>query len=259
MHSEQKAHLLRALGRNIRFDGRKNIEFRPITVECGISESAEGSARVKIGGTEVLAGVKMEVATPYPDTPDQGNLMVNAELLPLSNPKFESGPPGEKATELARVVDRGLRESKCIDAHRLVIKPGEKVWGVNIDICTINDEGNLQDASALAAIAALRDARLPKLNDKLEIDYDSEKTKEKLPLQKVPVEITVIKIGEEFLVDPLIEEEELIEARLTVAVTEKGTICALQKGGEMPLSIEDIEKMISIAQKLASTLRTALR
>src|SRR3989338_11338347 len=180
MISEQKAHLLKALSKEMRYDGRKALEFRPISVEYGISASAEGSSRVRIGGTEVIAGVKIDIGTPYPDTPDQGNLMVNAELLPLSNPRYESGPPGEKATELARVVDRGIRESKCIDVKKLVIKSGEHVWSINIDICSINDEGNLQDASMLAAIAALKDARLPKLTDKFEADYDAEKTKEKL-------------------------------------------------------------------------------
>ena len=258
MITEQKAHLIKALGKNTRYDGRKALEYRAVTVEYGISASAEGSARVRMGGTEVIAGVKIETGTPYPDTPDQGNLMVNAELLPLSNPRYESGPPGEKATELARVVDRGIRESKCIDVKKLVIKSGEHVWSVNIDICSINDEGNLQDASMLAAIAALKDARLPKLTDKFEVDYDAEKTKDKLPLARTPVEVTVIKVGNQFFVDPLVDEEDLIEGRLTVAITEKGTICALQKGGELPLSVEDIEKMVSIAQQLAPNLRKAL-
>jgi exosome complex component RRP42 len=258
MYAEQKTHLLKALTKNVRYDGRKALEYRPITVEYGISGSAEGSARVKLGGTEVLAGVKMEIGKPYPDTPDQGNMMVNAELIPLSNPEFESGPPGQQATELARVVDRAIRESKAIDVKKLVILPGEKVWGVNIDIVTINDEGNLLDASCLAAMAALKNARLPKLNEKNEIDYDAEPTKEKLPLSREPVEITIIKIGDKFFVDPLSDEEKLIEGRLTVAITEKGTICAMQKGGTAPFSAEEIDKMIEIAQTLAPTLRKSL-
>jgi len=258
MNQELKAHLLRALNKNIRFDGRKNLEYRPITVQYGISASAEGSAIVRIGGTEVMAGVKLETGTPYPDTPNQGNLMVNAELLPLSNPAFESGPPGEQATELARVVDRAIRESKSIDVHKLVIAPGEKVWSVSIDICTINDEGGLQDAACLAVLAALKNTKMPKLNENNDVDYDAEKTKEGLPLSKEPVEVTVVKVGDQFLVDLLSDEEKAIEARLTVAVTEKGTVCALQKGGATPLSPEDIDKMIEIAQKLAPTLRKAL-
>lgn len=258
MQQELKAHLLKALSKEVRYDGRKPLEYRPITVECGISKSAEGSARVKIGGTEVIVGVKMETGTPYPDTPNQGNLMVNAELLPLSNPKFETGPPGEQATELARVVDRGIRESKCIDVHKLVIKPGEKVWSVSIDICTINDEGNLQDAASLAALAALKDTRLPALNENNDVEYDKEKTKEKLPLSRETVEVTVVKVGDKLFVDLLTEEEEMIEARLTVAVSEKGTVCALQKGGQSPLTLEDIGKMVDIAIKLAPTLRKAI-
>ncbi len=258
MQSELKTHLLRALAKNVRYDGRKLLEYRPITVEYGISGSAEGSARVRIGGTEVLVGVKLETNKPYPDTPDQGNLMVNAELLALSNPAFESGPPGEQATEIARVVDRAIRESKSIDVHKLVIKPGEKVWGISIDICTINDEGNLQDAACLAVLAALQDTKMPKLTEDLNVDYDAEKTKEGLPLNREPVEVTVIKVGDHFFVDAISDEEKVIEARLTVAVTEKGTVCALQKGGEAPLSPEEVDKMIDIALKLAPTLRKAL-
>ncbi len=258
MNQELKQHVLRALTKGIRFDGRKPLEYRPITVQYGISASAEGSAIVRIGGTEVMAGVKLETGTPYPDTPDQGNLMVNAELLPLSNPAFEAGPPGEQATELARVVDRAIRESKSIDVKKLVISSGEKVWSVSIDICTINDEGGLQDAACLAALAALKNTKMPKLTEDSEVDYDAEKTSQGLPLSKQPVEVTVIKVGDQFFVDALTDEEKAIEARLTVAVTEKGTVCALQKGGASPLSPEDIDKMIEIAQKLAPTLRKAL-
>lgn len=258
MDQELKSHLLKCLAKECRYDGRKTLEYRKISVEYGVSDSAEGSARVRIGGTEVMAGVKIETTTPYPDRPNEGNLMVNAELLPLSNPKFETGPPGEQANELARVVDRGIRESKCIDVHKLVIKAGEKVWGVNIDVVSINDEGNLLDAAALAAIAALKDARFPKLDEHMNVDYDAHKTDEKLPLAREPVEITVIKVGDKLFVDPLTDEERAVEARLTVGVTEKGTVCALQKGGKEPLSLEDIEKMVDIAVKLAPTLRKAL-
>ena len=255
---DAKTHLLRALNKNVRYDGRKSIEYRPIKVEYGVSASAEGSARVTIGGTIVMAGVKMETSTPYPDTPDQGNLMVNAELLPMSNPEFESGPPGEQATELARVVDRAIRESKCIDVKNLVIKSGEKVWGVSIDICSINDEGNLQDAACLAALAALKDTKLPKLTETGAVDYDAELTKEKLPVSREPVEVTVVKIGDKLLVDLLSAEEKQIDARVTVGVTEKGTLCSLQKGGKVPLTVDEINQMCEIAQKLAPTLRKAL-
>lgn len=251
-----KEHLLRSLSKSIRYDGRKLDEFRQITVETGIIKSAEGSARVKIGRTEVLVGVKMGVETPYPDTPAQGNLMVNAELLPLSNPLFESGPPGDQAVELARVVDRGIRESEAIDVKKLCIKEGEKVWSVMIDVCTINDEGNLLDAAALGAIAALKDTKFPKYEDE-KVDYLT-KTKKSLPLLREPISITVLKIGNYFIVDPLSEEEQATDARLTVAVTQDNNICALQKGGETPFMPEDIEKIVDLVLEKSVELRKKL-
>ena len=122
------------LAQGKRFDGRKPEDFREISIEGNVSNKAEGSARVRLGKTEVIVGIKMGVAEPYPDSPNKGNLMVTAELLPLSSPRFESGPPRFPAVELGRLVDRAIRESKFIDFEKLCIKEGEKVWSVFIDI-----------------------------------------------------------------------------------------------------------------------------
>ncbi|MBW2968418.1 exosome complex protein Rrp42 [Candidatus Woesearchaeota archaeon] len=255
MNEAMKKHLIDALKKGVRHDGRKLDEFRKVEVEYSISKSAEGSARVKIGDTEVIAGIKLSVEKPYPDTPDDGMLMVGAELLPLSSPEFEPGPPAIQAIELARVVDRGIREAKTIDTKKLCIAKGEKAWSVFIDICTINDDGNLLDASGLAALAALNDTKFPKY-DGVEINY-KEHTKEKLPLSKSPLPVTVYKIGDNFLVDPNLDEQEAFDARLTVTTT-NGDLCALQKGGDSPLKIEDIKKMVELAMKKSDELRKAL-
>ena len=88
------------LSKDLRSDNRKLDEYRkPITIETNISPKSEGSAKVTIGDTIVIAGIKMDIGEPFPDTQDQGNLMVNAELLPLSNPDFESGPPDVHSIE----------------------------------------------------------------------------------------------------------------------------------------------------------------
>jgi len=254
----KKEHMLKFLEKGIRYDGRKLLDYREVKVETGFNHCAEGSAKVKIGNTEILAGVKISLETPYPDTPDKGNLMVNAELRPMANPDFESGPPGEQAIELARVIDRGIRESKAIDQETLCLEKGEKVWSVIIDLVPINAEGNLLDAGALAAMAALKNTVFPKLTKEGTVNYD-EKTKEKLPLQKEPIEVTVLKIDKYFIVDPLPEEEEVMEARLTVALTAENKICAVQKGGTEPLSIKEIDTMVGIAQDKVKELRKLLR
>ncbi len=248
-----RMHVQKALEANSRIDGRKNDEYRPITVETGIIKSAEGSARVKIGDTEVIAGVKMSLETPYPDTPDNGNLMVNAELLPLSSPDYESGPPGDEAVEVARVVDRGIRESHAIDTAKLVIESGEKVWGVAIDIVTINIDGNLFDAAGLAAAAAICSAKFPTLEDG-KIDY-KKLTDTPIPVDQTPIPVTVYKCGNAFVIDPTDEEMKAVDGRLTAAVIADGRLCALQKGGEAALSVEDLKQMVTLIVKKSEELR----
>ena len=251
-----KKKIIDMLGKGIRLDGRKADEYRKAKVEYGVTKSAEGSARVTLGDTIILAGVKMEVAEPYPDTPDQGGLMVGAELLPLSSPEFETGPPSIWAIEVARVVDRGIRESHAIDVHKLLIKKAELAWTVIIDICIINEGGNIMDASSLAVLAALKDTKFPKLEgDK--IDYKT-LTKVKLPINELPIAVTVFKIGKELFVDPTDDEEKQIDARLTITTTEDGRLCSLQKGGEATLSVEEVDKMVDIATKHAKVLRKTL-
>lgn len=256
-----KNHIYSLLEKGERLDGRKFDEFRKnISVEYGISpKSAEGSARVRIGNTEVVAGIKFEVIKPYSDEPDKGTIMAGVELLPLSSPEFESGPPDIKAIELARaVIDRGLRESGAIDFKSLCIKKEEKAWVIIIDVYSINDEGNLADAMGLCALAALKDAKFPKYDEKSEKIIYEERTTKGLTLKEMPIAITVVKIKDKILVDPTLEEEECIESRLTITTLDDGRICALQKGGEAPLDATEIDKMVEIALKKGKELRKLL-
>ena len=261
MNKMMRDHIISLLEKDMREDGRKLLDYRkPIAIEYGVSsKSAEGSARVKIGETEVVAGVKLEVGEPFPDTPNEGVLIVGVELLPLSNPEFESGPPGINAIELSRIIDRGIRESSAIDLSKLCIKEGEKVWCVFLDIYPINDSGNLFDTCALAALAALKDAKFPEYDTKKgKINYEK-RTNKSLPLLKLPVMITVLKIKNKFLVDPDTNEWNSIDARLSVTTTEDGKICAMQKGCDSQLTIEDIDKMIDISIEKAKFLRGLLK
>ncbi len=174
----------------------------------------------------------MAVGEPYPDSPNEGNMMVTAELLQLSSPRFEGGRPGFNSIEIGRVVDRGIRESKYIDFGKLCIEKGKKVWTVFVDIYSINDDGNLLDAAGIGAIAALRNAKIPKYDEKEGKVLFGELTKEGLPLSKnVPIAITVYKVGDNFLVDPTREEEDVSEARITTGISD-GIISSMQKGME---------------------------
>lgn len=239
-----------------RADGRTFNEFRKIEIETGLISKAEGSARVKIGNTQVVAGIKILIGTPYPDSPASGVMATAAELIPMASPDFEAGPPREKAIELARVVDRGIRESKIIEVDKLCLEPGEAIWMVFIDIHILDFDGNLFDASSLAALAALHNAVIPieRLRsdlEKLQEKFPSVKkyleehpTDYPLPLQEPPISCTSVKYNNVIMIDPALDEEEIAEARLTVATDKNGDIRAMQKGLNGSFTVEEIKKVI---------------
>jgi exosome complex component RRP42 len=253
-----------------RTDGRKFDEFRNINIETGLISKAEGSARVKIGNTQVVAGIKMDIGEPYPDSPDKGVMMTAAELIPLASPDFESGPPQEDAIELARVVDRGIRESEVICLDRLCLEPGERIWMVFIDIHIIDFDGNLFDTASLAALAALYNAIVPieRLRpnlEKLQEKYPSIKEYlEKhpkdfpLPMNEPPISCTSVKFNDVVVLDPSLDEEEIAEARLTVATDKNGDIRAMQKGLTGSFSVEEIKKVIKASLDNGREIRSKL-
>lgn len=246
------------LAESKRFDGRTPFQFRDIVIEPKASKNAEGSVKVKLGKTEVVVGVKMGLSTPYPDSPNEGTMMVTSELLPLSSPRFEYGPPKFPAIELARVVDRAIRESKFIQFDKLCIKEGEKVWTVFIDIYTLNDDGNLQDAASIGALAALKNAKIPKYDEENEKVLYGEWTEENLPVAKeLPISMTFHKIGDNFIVDPTREEEDVSQSRLTVGST-AGMISSMQKGNIMPLEMEDLNIILDNVESVRKTIADAI-
>ena len=260
-----KAPITNLEGKNIidlvkqgkRIDGRNLMEYRELDIKVGIIEKANGSAQVTLGKTQVIAGVKVEVGAPFPDTPNEGAQTVNAEFTPIAHPTFESGPPGEVAIELARVVDRSIRESNTIDREKLCIDPGKKVFVVFIDLNIMDHDGNLIDASTIAALVALLTSKINKYELKDgELIYKSEL--KPLPINDCPIAMTFAKLDETLVMDPCLKEEETMKSRLTIGVNKKGSICAMQKGGIGEFSIDEIEKAIKAAMERSQELRSKI-
>jgi len=240
-----------------RTDERALHDFRQMRLEIGLIEKASGSALINLGKTKVLVGVKVEQGEPFPDTPDEGVLTVNAELVPLASPSFEPGPPNENAIELARVVDRGIRESKAIDLKSLCINVGRKVFVVFVDVYVLDHDGNLIDASSIASLAALLSA---KINDYEVKDGEIIVKPElkPLPIQNHPVAVTLAKIDNTLVLDPSLEEEQVMSARLTVISDKDGQICAMQKGGSGSLAVEEVKQGVKLALSKAPEIRAKI-
>jgi exosome complex component RRP42 len=247
------AHILDLAGEGKRLDGRGPDDYRPVTVEPGFVTTADGSALVRIGDTAVLAGVKLEPGKPFPDTPNAGVLTTNAELIPLSSPVFEPGPPQPGAIEVSRVVDRAIRAAEAIDLTRLCVTPGEKTWVCYVDLHVLDHSGNLIDAAMLAGVSALAHTTVPAKRFAIaESDYP-------LDLQHVPVECTFVRLGDALVVDPTFGEEQAAQGRLTIATDETGRVVAMQKGLVGAFSPDDVRDVVQRALIHGDRLRIAAR
>jgi len=236
-----------------RVDGRKPEERRKLIITANPIGTADGSAMVQLGSTRIFVGIKMGVGSPFPDRPKEGVLITNAELIPMASPSFEPGPPSQASIEVARVVDRGIRESKMIDLAELCITEGQKVWMVNIDIHTIDYDGNLFDAALIAAVAALKTTVMPAKRLKVASEDFP------LKLHHTPTSLTAVKVGKSVFVDPQVEEESVAQARLTVTVDEHGAIRAMQKGLVGSFTVDEVKYIIETSQRLGHETREAIR
>ncbi len=245
--------LHRMLDEGKRFDGRDLLDLGDFEIEYEVSNMAEGSARVRLGKTEVIAGVKLAPGAPYPDSLESGNLIVSGDLLPLASPRFESGPPRFEGIEIPRLLDRMIRECGMIDFEKLVIEPKEKVWSLYIDFYPINDDGSLMDAAGIACVAALKKAIVPMLNKDGNVDYEKKGTK-KVPLNEevMPVSFTFYKLGDKLILHPTREEEEACEGKITFGASKwngKLVINSCQKGWEKTFSKDEIGRIMDIIPK----------
>ncbi|WP_054854141.1 exosome complex protein Rrp42 [Vulcanisaeta distributa] len=218
----------------VRIDNRGGLnDYRTLSIRVGVVKTADGSSLVSLGNTKVMAGVKVEIGKPFEDTPDEGALIVNLEIAPTASPDIEpGGPPDENAIEIARVVDRAIRHSGFLDFKSLSIVTGKHAWFLWVDIYVLNHDGNLVDASTIAAVTALMNTALPKVEldptgNILRIDKGV-RSPLALNIDKIPLTITHVKIGNLLLIDPTREEEDLSDGVYITGIA-GGNVVAIQK------------------------------
>jgi exosome complex component RRP42 len=246
-------HILDLAREGRRLDGRGLDEYRPTRVEPGFVATADGSARVYLGRTSVLCGIKLEPGKPFPDTPNAGVLTTNAELVPLSSPTFEPGPPQPRAIEVSRVVDRAIRAAETIDLTGLCVTPAEKCWTCFVDLHVLDHDGNLIDAALLAAVTALSHAILPAKR------FGIAESDSPLKVEHLPIECTFTRLGDAIVADPSFDEERAGQGRITVATDEAGNVVAMQKGLIGAFSPEDVKSVVDRAFHHGDRMREIAR
>lgn len=253
----RKQQMWESISKGKRLDGRDLDQIRPIEIEVGLIKKANGSARVKLGNTEVVAGVKVETGEPFEGLENKGALILSAEVLPTASPYIEPGPPDEETVELARVVDRGIRESEMLDLTKLVLISGEIVYVIFVDCSVINADGNLFDATSYAVVSALLNSKLPvfEIRDRKVVDTGE---KQNPPITTLPVSITAVRIGDSIILDPTAEEEACMDSRITITTNSDHNFAAIQKGSTGAFTVEQLKRAAATARIKGEEIRVKI-
>jgi len=184
---------------------------------------------------------------------------LDAEILPIAHPSAETGPPQPPVVELARVTDRGIRESGMLDMKQLVLEKDKSVIGVFCDNAVTDHDGNLFDACSYASTAAINACKIPKyeMQDDAPVKIEGEFTEP--PITTLPVSVTMAKIGDFIVVDPTIEEWGIMDARITITTNSDGNVVALQKGGSDGFTQEELIKCSEMSIKVGSKIREIIK
>ncbi|RKO86997.1 ribosomal protein S5 domain 2-type protein [Blyttiomyces helicus] len=259
--------------------------MRDMRIETGMITQASGSCRVSIdGGTDVLVGVKVEVASIEPDANapgddgdvavgeegveegvagrdrDRGRIACTVECSPSATRVFDPRDVEEMSNEFSQLLERVLNGPHGgIDLKALCIVPGSTCWVLNIDALVLDYGGNLLDAIFLAIRGALHNTRIPRAtveysDGHVEFEIADEETEIVKGWEDVPVGVTMNKIGSRHIVDATPIEELCAAARLTVAVNRRGNVCAVQKGGKGGIEPSLLAEMVQSSKHVGSAL-----
>ncbi|XP_052178350.1 uncharacterized protein LOC127792066 [Diospyros lotus] len=262
----EKHFIQGGIAQDLRSDGRNRLTFRPISVETGVIPQANGSARVQIGATDVIASVKAELGKPSALQPDKGKVSIYVDCSPTAAPIFEGWGGEELSAELSLALQRCLLGGKSgagagIDLSSLSIIEGKICWDLYIDGLVVSQDGNILDALGAAIKAALSNTGIPKVNftansasdEQPEVDVSDEEFLQ-FDTSGVPVIVTLTKVGRHYIVDATSEEESQMSSAVSVSINRQGHICGLTKRGGAGLDPSVILDMVSVGKHVSEQL-----
>ncbi|PNW77535.1 hypothetical protein CHLRE_10g440900v5 [Chlamydomonas reinhardtii] len=272
----------RFLAEGVRPDGRPIGRARAVTIGAGTITTADGSALVKVGRTTVLAGVRLEIMRPDETAPAAGALVLSVEMAPFSSADYRPGRAPDHVSAVVEKLSSALLGSGAassagaaagaagpaggggaVQLGSLCIAEGKAAWRALLDVYVLDADGCVLDAALLAAVAALRDTRIPAVRNTREGHYyaargasataAAEEGKEQgsggrkggkageaglvegsptaVGLGRLPLALTCCLYGKHVLVDPTADEERLAGCGVTVVVDGAGQLQGLYKAG----------------------------
>ncbi len=222
-----------------RIDGREADQLRPVTIERGWSDQAEGSALISFGRTKVLCTASFTNGVPRWLT-GKGKGWVTAEyaMLPRStNDRMDreavKGRVGGRTHEISRLIGRSLRA--IVDTKAL----GENTLVIDCDV--LQADGGTRTAAITGAYVALADA----------IEWGRGKGfigKNAKPLIDSVAAVSVGIVDGVPLLDLAYTEDSRAETDMNVVVTGRGLFVEVQGTAEgAPFDRAELNSLLDLA------------
>mmetsp|Transcript_24732 Transcript_24732/g.53946 ORF Transcript_24732/g.53946 Transcript_24732/m.53946 type:complete len:286 (+) Transcript_24732:43-900(+) len=271
MSDGEQAFCVQCIELDARLDGRSRTDYRPVELELGLIAQASGSARLHLGATDVLVGVKAEVGSPEQGRPNEGRLQVSVECSSCASPEYIGRGGEEWGSQLARALENSLRppgsgKGGGLDLRPLHIISGKTCWVLYIDALVLNDDGNVLGALSLATRAALASTRIPKVevvmgeggeDPELELDDDPSSSTQ-LSVADVPVIVSISQVAAAFALDLSLKEECCAGTTLHVAVNSQSQLCGVTQEGPRGVDPSMMVAMLEKAQAHGAQLTRGL-
>ena len=223
----------------MRFDGRNNEQMRPVSMEVGFINHAEGSVLIKMGNTWVICTATVEEKVPsFLKGAGKGWVTAEYGMLPRSTNsrmarEAARGKQSGRTQEIQRLIGRALRP--VVDLSKL----GERT--IHIDCDVIKADGGTRTASVTGSYIALAQA----------IDGLMRTGALKVtPLVDTVAAISLGIVDGEKMLDLCYEEDSKAEVDMNIVMTGSGKLIEIQGTAENePFSLTQCMDLIYMAKE----------
>jgi ribonuclease PH len=226
-----------AIGRGERPDGRGPGDLRPVDVEVGFQQWAEGSVLFSTGRTRVLAAASVDDRAPrFLLGTGKGWVTAEYSMLPRATTErtpreVGKGRPSGRTQEIQRLIGRSLRAVTALD------RLGERT--ITIDCDVLQADAGTRTASVTAGYLALALA-IRSLRDGGVISTD--------PLRDSVAAVSVGMVGGRPVLDLSYDEDASADVDFNVVMTGSRRLVEVQGTAEGdPFTREELNDLIDLA------------
>lgn len=230
--------LLYSEGKLMRQGQRAAGAMRPVEITPGVISSAEGSALIRLGETQVICTASIEDGVPqFMKGSNKGWITSEYAMIPRATDtrtprEATRGRQGGRTMEIQRLIGRSLRAVTSLPDF------GERTAWIDCDV--IRADGGTRTASITGALVALGLA-FQKLVE--------QKILRRHPLTDYVAAISVGMVGGEILLDLDYSEDSNAEVDMNVVMTGSRKLVEVQATAEgRAFGVDELMKLVDVAQ-----------